>query len=126
MRVLLADHHPSTLWALRSLVGKQKGFTVVGEATEATSLLTQADALKPDLVLLDWGLPGRAADLIDRLHAIDPRPRVVAMSSRLETGRAALAGGADAFVSKGDEPDWLLETLHRYAKDTSKKEGGAD
>ena len=116
MRVLLADHHPSTLWALRSLVGKQQGLTVVGDATEAKSLLTQAEALKPDLVLLDWELPGRAADLIDVLHAIDPRPKVVAMSSRLETGRAALAAGADAFVSKGDEPDWLLETLHLYAK----------
>jgi DNA-binding NarL/FixJ family response regulator len=118
MRVLLADHHPSTLWALRSLVGKQKGFTVVGEATEATSLLIQAEALKPDLVLLDWGLPGRPADLIERLHVIDPRPKVVAMSSRLESGRAALAGGVDAFVSKGDEPDWLLETLRKYAKPT--------
>jgi DNA-binding NarL/FixJ family response regulator len=116
MRVLLADHHPSTLWALRSLVGKQKGFTVVGEATEATSLLTQAEALKPDLVLLDWELPGRPTDLIERLHAIDPRPRVMAMSSRLETGRATLAAGVDAFVSKGDEPDWLLEVLRKYAK----------
>jgi DNA-binding NarL/FixJ family response regulator len=124
MRVLLADHHPSTLWALRSLVGKQEGFTVVGEATEATSLLTQAEALKPDLVLLDWDLPERPAGLIGRLHAIDPRPRVVAMSSRLETGRAALSAGADAFISKGDEPDWLLETLRLYAKrDTSGKSG---
>jgi DNA-binding NarL/FixJ family response regulator len=116
MRVLLADHHPSTLWALRSLVGGQQGLTVIGEVTEAESLLTQAEALQPDLVLLDWGLPGRPADLIERLHAIDPRPRVMAMSSRLETGRATLAAGVDAFVSKGDEPDWLLEVLRKYAK----------
>ena len=122
MRVLLADHHPSTLWALRSLVEKQQGLTVVGDVTEAKSLLAQAEALKPDLVLLDWELPGRAADLIDVLHAIDPRPKVVAMSTRLETGRAALAAGADAFLSKSDEPDWLLETLRQYAKRT--KQGG--
>jgi len=106
-------------------VGEQQGFTVVGEATEAKGLLTQAEALKPDLVLLDWGLPGRPADLIDRLHAIDPRPKVVAMSSRLETGRVALAAGADAFVSKSDGPDWLLETLRQYAK-RSKKVGGSE
>jgi DNA-binding NarL/FixJ family response regulator len=106
-------------------VGQQHGFTVVGEATEAKSLLTQAEALKPGLVLLDWELPGRAVDLVDVLHAIDPRPKVVAMSSRLESGRAALAAGADAFVSKSDDPDWLLETLRQYAKRT-KKGGGSE
>jgi len=123
MRVLLADHHPSTLWALRSLVRRQEGYTIVAEATEAESLLTQAEALKPELVLLDWDLPERPADLVDRLHAIHPRPQVVVMSSRLETGRAALTAGADAFVSKVDDPDWLLEALHRCAKGTN-KEGG--
>jgi DNA-binding NarL/FixJ family response regulator len=43
------------------------------------------------------------------------------MSSDFETSRSVLKAGADAFVSKGDEPDWLLEKLHQYAKQINMK-----
>jgi hypothetical protein len=36
-----------------------------------------------------------------------------------------LQAGADAFVSKGDHPEWLLDTLHRYAQRTNQG-GGAE
>jgi hypothetical protein len=42
------------------------------------------------------------------------------MSSELENGRKLLKAGADAFVSKADQPDWLLETLHMYGNRINK------
>jgi DNA-binding NarL/FixJ family response regulator len=42
-------------------------------------------------------------------------PFVIVMSSDFETSRSVLKAGADAFVSKVDEPNWLLEKLHPYA-----------
>jgi transcription-repair coupling factor (superfamily II helicase) len=55
-------------------------------------------------------------DLIARLHALQPNPIVVVMSNEFEYSRTLLKSGADAFVSKEDQPDWLLDTLHRYAQ----------
>ena len=55
-------------------------------------------------------------DLIASLHALKPRPIVIVMSSGFEYSRMLLMAGADAFVSKGDPPNWLLQTLRRFAK----------
>jgi hypothetical protein len=43
------------------------------------------------------------------------------MGSRPEYGRMLLKAGADAFVSKSDQPDWLLETLQKFEKSSGKK-----
>ena len=112
MRLLLADHHPTVLRALQTRLREEGLFVVVGTASDAKTLIKQAEAQRPDAILLDWELPGNGIkDLIATLHALEPRPRVIAMSSKLEKGRAALVAGADAFVSKGEDSNWLIETL---------------
>ena len=78
---------------------------------------------RPDLALIDWELPGKPIeDLITELHACKPSPIVVVMGSQPEYGRMLLKAGADAFVSKGDQPDWLLETLEKFEKRSKKKQ----
>lgn len=115
MRIILADHHVQPCWAIRKSLEQQSEFEIIDEAADAQSLLTMAEEQLPDLVLIDGELPGMfIEDLINKLHTIKPPPIVVAMSSEIENSRKLLKAGADAFVSKGDEPDWLLETLKRY------------
>ena len=85
---------------------------VVGETTEADRLLACIKETRPDLVLLDWELPGLVANgLMNALRSLFPRLKVVVLSGRPEARRDALAAGADAFVSKGDPPDRLLAAL---------------
>ena len=60
-RVLLADTQPHVRSALRILMNLEAGFIVVAEAVEAGDMLAQIRATRPDLVLLDWGLPGLPA-----------------------------------------------------------------
>lgn len=117
MRIILADHHAQPRWALKTLLEEQPEFELIGEAVDAQGLLMLAEQHPADLVLLDKGLPGLyIEDLIAKLRALQPRPIIIVMSSEFEYSRVLLNAGADAFVSKGDEPDWLLEKLHRYAK----------
>lgn len=54
------------------------------------------------------------------LHKLEPRPRVIAMSSELELDRTALAAGADAFISKNEASDWLIESLQVLQSQTGK------
>jgi len=112
MRVLLADDQSKVRSALRLLLEQQPGLSVVSEAVEAEDLLAQVEASQPDLVLLDWELPGlRADDRLSALRRLCPRLKVIALSGRPEARQAALTAGADAFVSKGEPPERLLTTL---------------
>ncbi len=117
MRIILADHHDYSRWTIKTSLEKQQEFDLIGETTDAMGLLVMAEKRNADLVLLDSELPGLyIEDLITCLHALATRPIVIVMSSKLENSRKLLTAGADAFVTKSDEADWLLETLHKYEK----------
>jgi DNA-binding NarL/FixJ family response regulator len=124
MRIILADPHPQALWALKTTLQEKPEFDIIGEAIDADGLLALVGASPPDLALIDWELPGWSIeDLITEMHACKPRPIVVMMSTKSERGSMLLKAGADAFVSKSDQPDWLLETLQKYEKRFKKKKG---
>ena len=109
MRVILADDQAKVRSALRLLLEHQPDVEILGEAVDTTGLLDWAKAACPDLVLLDWELPGLPATaLLPRLYDYCPALRVIALSSRPGVCQAALSAGADAFVSKGDPPERLL------------------
>ena len=113
MRVLLADDQSKVRSALRLLLDQEPELSVVGEATEADELLAQVGTACPDIVLLDWELPGLSRhDLLSTLRARCPHLKVIALSGRPEARQAALAAGADAFVSKGDPPEQLLAAVN--------------
>jgi DNA-binding NarL/FixJ family response regulator len=112
MRVLLADDQAKVRSALRLLLVEHPHIEILGEAVDATGLLDWVKAACPDVVLLDWELPGLpAATLLSLLHDRCPDLRVIALSTRPEAGEAALRAGADAFVSKGDPPEMLLVAI---------------
>jgi DNA-binding NarL/FixJ family response regulator len=116
MRILIADSDPRVRRALQMLLEQEPELTV-SESAGLNSLAAQARVFKPDLLLLDWELPGRpAAALLLALGALDVRPRVIALSRRPEAESAALAAGADAFVSKADPPERLLTTLRGFIR----------
>src|SRR5512137_975287 len=104
MRIILADPHPKSLWALKTALQEKPELEVVGDAVDAESLLALAALHSPGLILLDISLPGKSIeDLITELHACKTRPIVVGMSTEPENGRMMLKAGADAFVSKGEQ-----------------------
>lgn len=118
MRVLLADSRPSVRLALRLVLEQQPAqFAVVGEVADIETLLRDIDVVRPDLILLEWELPGRIgtygtrADVLRTLHTRVPGVIVIALSAGFESRKAALAAGADALVSKSDPPDTVLTTL---------------
>jgi DNA-binding NarL/FixJ family response regulator len=122
MRIVLADHHPQALWALKTTLQEKSKFEIIGEAKDAPDLLALVVENPPDLVLIDWQLPGKPIeDLITQLHQCKSRPAVIVMGSQPEYGRMLLKAGADAFVSKGDQPDWLLATLQKFQRRVLKK-----
>lgn len=111
-RIVLADDQVSVRSALRLLLEQEGGFEVVAETADATGLLLAAAEKMPDLVLLDWELPGLPArQLLRLLRYEQPLLKVVAMSSRPEACRAALDADVQAFVSKSESPQQVLSSI---------------
>jgi DNA-binding NarL/FixJ family response regulator len=125
MRIIVADHYPKARKALAALLNEQPGIDLIGEVAESNALLELARRQPVDVIMLDYGLPGiPLVELIDKIQTLNQPPTVIVMSSNPENARLALNAGADVFISKGDQPDWLLEVLHRYEKRIEEDPGG--
>jgi DNA-binding NarL/FixJ family response regulator len=112
MVILVADRQPKVRFALRVLLERQPGLESIWEAVDAESLLAQLQVRCPDVVLLSWELPGlSAARTLADLRDLCPELGVIVLSGRPRAQKAALAAGADAFVSKTDPPERLLGAI---------------
>ncbi len=124
MRIVVGDRDVRVRSALKALLREEDGVTLVGESSDLPSLVVQIKELKPDVVLLDWELPGRPAAALllaqERLHT---PPKVIVFSARSESEQESLALGADAFVSKGDAPEALLSAFRSLTQQSGNKFG---
>src|SRR6266545_3333182 len=103
LRLLLVDDHALFREGLISLLSYQDDFSVVGEAEDAESALTQARALKPDIVLMDIELP---AVIVVMLTVRDDS----------QTLFEAIKAGAQGYLVKNVRSRELLEQLRGLAR----------
>ncbi len=110
-RVLLADDSPLARKAIRTLLGKDPGFEVVGEAEDGSQALVLAREHRPDLVLMDINMPGCDGLLATRLIKRElPHVVVVILTVSDDAGDLfeAIRSGAQGYLLKSLEPeDWL-------------------
>jgi DNA-binding NarL/FixJ family response regulator len=125
IHVLIADGQTKVRLALRLLLEQQPELVVAGAASDAQAILTLLEQSCPDLALLDWELPGAdLADLILDLRKTCPDLYVIALGGGPDVEQAdMLAAGANAFVSKADPPERLLDAIQNFAhqKNTRKQ-----
>jgi DNA-binding NarL/FixJ family response regulator len=111
-RILIAEHQAVARSALKGFLQGQPGLDVVGEAADSQELLAGLEATCPDLVLLDWDLPGQSGvDLISFPRQADCLTPIIVLGVRPESAPAAMDAGANAFVYKGDGPNQLLTVI---------------
>jgi DNA-binding NarL/FixJ family response regulator len=111
--ILIGDAQPRVRFGLHVLLEEQPGWRVAGEAVDAQALLDRIRDGCPDLVLLDWELPGMPAEeLLATIRRACPNLRVIFMSGKDELREVALRAGADVFAYKADPPEKLLWLIH--------------
>ena len=112
LQILIADDDRHTRAGLRALLGTWPACAIVGEATNGQEALEQIERWRPDAVLLDLHMP--VLDGIQAAGMIKERwPEITIVVLTMDAGQrsAALAAGADGFVSKADGPDQVVKTL---------------
>ncbi len=112
MRIIVADDQPDVRSALRLMLEEKSGNNIIAEVGTSYELLWQVSSGVPDLILLDWELPGtKPRELLSILHNLHPQVLVIALSSRPQMRQAALEAGAHYFISKSDPPENLMIAL---------------
>jgi len=117
LRVLIADDQVKVRSALRLWLERQTGAQILGEAVDAIGVLDWIKVTCPDVILLDWELPGQdTRNLVSDLRSQCPSLVIIALSGRARAEQEAGVAGVDAFVSKGDPPEQLLIVLERLSR----------
>ena len=120
MRILLATEQPELRLALGLFLSEEPGMTIVGSASEAASLRSLLITARPELVLLDWDLPGHPpASLVAEAKSLNPHLQVIVLGKDPDVKHAVLASGADAFFVKGDSPKPLLTAIRMARSQTA-------
>jgi DNA-binding NarL/FixJ family response regulator len=113
LRVLIVDDHALFRDQARALL-QADGLTVVGEARDGTSAVAAARELKPDIVLLDVGLPDMDGFAVtDALRSVMPRIQIVLTSSRSADsfGTRIRDSRATGFLAKEEVSGTALRAL---------------
>jgi DNA-binding NarL/FixJ family response regulator len=116
--VLLVDDHAGFRAEARATL-EADTYDVIGEAASGAAAVGEAARLRPDIVLLDIGLPdGSGLDLVARIRSAAPGSRIVLISSRRadDYGARLSAARADGFLDKTElTPNALRDVLARRA-----------
>jgi DNA-binding NarL/FixJ family response regulator len=111
-RVLLADDHKLMRGGLRLIIGQHPEFTVVGEADDGRQAVALTEALKPDVIVMDIGMPNlngiEASFQITQAH---PEIAVIMLSMHSDESyvlRALKAGARGYLLKDSAEADLIL------------------
>jgi DNA-binding NarL/FixJ family response regulator len=118
LRLLLVDDHALFREGLIALLSYQDDFTVVGEAEDAESALTQARALKPDIVLMDVELSGENGVTATQHLKIEMPSIIVVMLTVHDDSQTlfeAIKAGAQGYLVKNVRSRELLDQLRSIA-----------
>ncbi|TAK31921.1 MAG: response regulator transcription factor [Chloroflexota bacterium] len=115
IRLMLVDDHVLFRSRLKRMFEEQSGITIVGEAEDASSAQSLAEALRPDVILMDVGLP--QGDGILATEAITrklPDIKVVVLSvhGQVREATRAIAAGAAGYLLKTYSAAELMAALH--------------
>ena len=114
LRVLIADDEPLAAERLQLLLARVDGATLVGTASDGESAINMAEALSPDVLLLDIAMPGLdGIDVARSLASQNPGPAVVFVTAFDQFAVAAFEVAAVDYLMKPVDPIRLNRALDR-------------
>lgn len=119
IRVLIVDDHPIVREGLRTLLSDVADLIVVGAATTGAEAVRLAQALRPDVVLMDLVMPELdGIQATAQVRAISPASQVLVLTSFVDDGRVskAIQAGAIGYLLKDVLKPDLLEAIRAAAR----------
>ena len=127
LKLLIADDEPLAAERLQLLLAQCDGVDLIGTASDGESAVRMAEALTPDLMLLDIEMPGLdGIDVARSLAKRRPSPAVVFITAFDQFAVAAFEVEAVDYLMKPVTPDRLNRALQRARDHLQRREKGAD
>jgi two-component system, NarL family, response regulator NreC len=118
IRLLLADDHALVRQSLKTLL-EDEGFQVVGEASDGQSALELARSLKPDIVVMDIGMPTRnGLDAARAIRLSCPETKIIVVTQHEEEGfiAAAVEVGVKGYILKSQTATELIDAIRLVSR----------
>jgi DNA-binding NarL/FixJ family response regulator len=119
IRVLLADDHAVMRRGIREILDADSDIEIIGEAGDGREAIRLADKLKPDVLVIDLGMPElNGLDAIRHLRSEQPEVEllVFSMHDSEELIREAFSAGARGYVLKSDAALYLTEAVKSLSR----------
>lgn len=118
INVIIVEDYNLTRVGIRSFLSKYENIKVIGEAENAEKGISLIRRLRPDVVLMDLGLPGiNGIEATQQIKSFDDNIKVVILTSheREEEVISALGSGANAYCLKDIDSSKLAEAIETVA-----------
>jgi DNA-binding NarL/FixJ family response regulator len=112
--ILIVDDHPVVRKGLRVLVESRRGWRVCAEAANGREAVARARAHKPDVAIVDIGMPGLGGlEATRQIRKVSPQTEVLILSAHgsEKLARELVAAGARGYLLKEDADENLLKAI---------------
>ena len=118
-RVLIVDDMPDVRAMLAAMLSTVETVEVVGEAEDGEAALNTAQAIQPDVIILDVAMPKKTGlEVLQPLKELPSKPRVIIHSGFDHVIKdSALSAGAHSFLPKGARMDEIIQTVESACGD---------
>jgi len=116
IRVLIADDHAILRKGIRALLSTEPDIEVVGETGDGPETVAQAQALRPDVILMDLVMPKMdGIEATRRITAEQPGVRILVLTSFAADDKVfpAIKAGALGYILKDSGPAELVQAIHQ-------------
>ena len=119
LRILIADDHGLVRRGARAILQSRSGWRVVGEATTGRQAIEKATTLKPDVAIVDIGMPDLdGIEVARQIREVVPDTKVLVLTMHEsdQMVRRALDAGARGYLLKSDLADCLTKAVKAVAE----------
>ena len=119
VRILLVDDHQMMRDGLRAVLASKSGFDIVGEAKDGRAAVAAASELKPDVVVMDVGMPEmNGIEASRRIKKENPATKVIALSTHSDKRYVLnmISTGAEGYILKQSASDELIRAVEVVAR----------
>ena len=119
LRILLVDDHNVVRRGLKAILQTRRGWKVCGEAADGRDACRKAARLKPDVAIVDIGMPGlNGVETTRMILGVSPETQVLILSAHESETLALRAhhAGALGYLTKDNADEDLLAAVHAVSR----------
>lgn len=122
IRILIVDDHSIVRKGINALLATESGIEVIGEASDGLEAVRQAEALQPDVILMDLVMPKmEGIEAIQQITARNPEARILVLTSFAADDKVlpAIKAGALGYLLKDSSPEDLSQAIRQVYRGES-------